>query len=300
MSLKLKAGYVGVVGLPNVGKSTLVNHLTKAKVAITSNKPQTTRKNVMGVLTQDQSQFIFVDSPGFIQAEEGLNSFLESEWRQVIEDVDVLVFVISLDSRKESFEKTLAMMDTVNQKKVALITKCDLGHPEREILVEAEMQKRNVSTFKSRRKGKSERLILDEAFLETLEELIPETEAFYYDEEVYTDQNLREISSEVILENIFRFLNQEIPYETGVLVRDFKEESRIYKIYADIVVSKERYKKIIVGKGGETIKKIGMQARKALEAEFGQKIFLDLRVKCRDGWNKKPQFLKELGYDSKR
>jgi len=293
---KLKAGYIGVVGLPNVGKSTLVNHLTRAKVCITSNKPQTTRKNIMGVMTKDKSQFVFVDSPGFIQAEAGLNSFLESEWRKVIDDVDTLIFVISMDSKKESFERTLEMIDTVSKNKIALLTKTDLNLPEREIIVEHALRDRGIPLFKSKRKGKSESLDITPGFLDALEESLPEVEAFYYDSEIYTTQSLRELSSEIVLENVFRFLNNELPYETGVQIIDFKEEPNIYKIYAEIIVSRERYKKIIVGKGGESIKRIGTLSRKSLESEFGMKVFLDLRVKCKEGWNKNNKNLKELGY----
>lgn len=297
---KLKAGYIGVVGLPNVGKSTLVNHLTRAKVCITSNKPQTTRKNIMGVMTKGNSQFVFVDSPGFIQAEAGLNSFLESEWRKVIDDVDTLIFVISMDSKKESFERTLEMIDTVPKNKIALLTKTDLNMPEREIIVEHALRDRNIPLFKSKRKGKSESLDITPGFLEALEMSLPEVEGFYYDSEIYTTQSLRELSSEIVLENVFRFLNNELPYETGVQVMDFKEEPNIYKIYAEIIVSRERYKKIIVGKGGESIKRIGTLSRKSLESEFGMKVFLDLRVKCKEGWNKNNKSLKELGYAENR
>ena len=292
----LRAGYIGVVGLPNVGKSTLVNHLTRAKVCITSNKPQTTRKNIMGVLTKENSQFVFVDSPGFIQAEAGLNSFLESEWRKVLEDVDTLVFVVSLDSKKESFERTLEMIDTTSKNKIVILTKTDLNFPEREFIIEQALRDRKVPFFKSRRKGKTEILDITPGFLETLENSLPQAEAFYYDSEIYTTQTLRELSSEIILENLFRCLNNELPYETGVQIVDFKEEPRIYKIYAEVVVSRERYKKIIIGRAGESIKRIGSLSRKSLETEFGKKVFLDLRVKCKEAWNKKNKSLKELGY----
>lgn len=297
---KLKSGYVGVVGLPNVGKSTFVNYVINAKVSITSNKPQTTRKNVMGVLTNENSQMIFIDSPGFIQSSEGLNSFLETEWRRVLDDVDVLVFLIGLDSKKESFEKTLEMIDTIKKNKMVLVTKTDLNLPEREFLIEEELRKRNLKYFKSRRKGKTDRLEISGDILAELNSYMPETNFFYYGKDMYTPQTMRDLSSEVILESIFRFLSDEIPYETCVQIRDFKENQSLFKIYADVVVSKDRYKKIIIGKGGETIKKIGMMSRKSLEMEFGQKIFLDLKVKCKEGWNKKSVFLKEMGYEQRK
>jgi GTP-binding protein Era len=295
-----KAGYVGVVGLPNVGKSTLVNHLTRAKVCITSNKPQTTRKNIMGVLTKENSQFIFVDSPGFIQAENGLNSFLESEWKKVIEDVDTLVFVFSVDSKKESFQRTLDLMDSIEKNKIAVITKTDLGFPEREMIIEGEMRSRGVKCFKAKRKGKTENLQVSEGLIDCLSEKLPVVDNFYYDSEIYTTQSLRDLSTEIILENVFRYLSDELPYETGVQIVDFKELPHIFKIYGEIIVSRERYKKIIVGHNGETIKRIGTLSRKSLESEFGTKVFLDLRVKCKEAWNKKPGALKELGYAEKR
>ena len=292
----MKAGYIGVVGLPNVGKSTLVNHLCGAKVGITSNKPQTTRKNVLGVKTTDDQQVVFVDSPGFIQAEKGLNSFLESQWRRVLEDVDGLVFVISLDSKKESVERTFTMIETTNKPYTLVITKTDLNEAERLFVLEEELKRREIKYFKSKRLGKTQNLSLSPKFLDDLSKMLPETNHFYYESDIYTTQTLRELSSEIILETVFRNLSNELPYETAVVVRDFKDENMLYKIYADILVSKERYKKIVVGRGGQTIKRIGMESRKTIEKEFSNKVFLDLNVKVKENWNKKPSHLREAGY----
>lgn len=297
---KVKAGYVGVVGLPNVGKSTLVNHICGAKVGITSNKPQTTRRNILGIKTTEEAQMIFVDSPGFIQSEKGLNSFLESEWKRVLEDVDGLVFVISLDSKKESVEKTFMLMDTARKPFVVVITKTDLNQSDYQMSLEEELKRREVTYYTSRRKGRSESLTITDKFLEKVLSFMPEADGFYYDKDLYTTQTMRELTSECVLENIFRVLEDELPYESGVMVRDFKEEPNIYKIYADVIVSKDRYKGIIVGKGGQTIKKIGMQTRIALEQEFQKKVFLELNVKVKPDWNKKSGGLKELGYYDKR
>ena len=293
----MKAGYIGIVGLPNVGKSTLVNYLCGAKVGITSNKPQTTRKNILGVKSTDTEQMIFIDSPGFIQAEKGLNSYLESQWRRVLEDVDALVFVFSLDSKKESLDRIFTMMDTITKPYVVVITKTDLNLAERQYLIEEELNKKGITHFTSKRLGKTQRLSLSSKFLETLSLFLPETGHFYFDSDIYTTQNLRELSSEIVLESVFRNLSDELPYETCVSIRDFKDEQgRIYKIYADIIVSKERYKKIIIGKGGKTIKLIGTEARMSLEREFSTKIFLDLNVKVKEDWNKKSVKLREVGY----
>ena len=292
----MKAGYIGVVGLPNVGKSTLVNYLCGAKVGITSNKPQTTRKNILGIKTSENQQVIFVDSPGFIQAEKGLNAFLESQWRRVLEDVDGLVFVISLDSRKESVERIFRMIETMNKPFLVVITKTDLRESERLFLLEEELKKRNINYFKSKRLGKTQNLSLSSKFLEMLSHMLPETDHFYYESDIYTTQNLRDLSSEIILETVFRNLSHELPYESCVMVRDFKDEKNLYKIYADIFVSKKRYKKIVVGRGGQTIKKIGMESRKTLEKELLAKIFLDLNVKVKESWNKKSSQLRDVGY----
>jgi len=292
----MKSGYVGVVGLPNVGKSTLVNYLCKAKVGITSNKPQTTRKNVLGIRTKDDEQIVFVDSPGFIQAEKGLNAFLESQWRRVLEDVDSLVYVVSLDSKKESVERIFTMIETVNKPSKVVVTKTDISNPERLFILEEELKKRNIEYYKSKRLGKTQNLSLSPKFMESLSKDLPETDNFYYDTDIYTTQTLRDLSSEIILETVFRNLNAELPYESCVVVRDFQDENTLYKIYADIYVSKERYKKIVVGRGGQTIKRIGMESRITLEKEFQTKIFLDLNVKVKEDWNKKKNQLREAGY----
>ncbi len=291
-----KAGYVGIVGLPNAGKSTLLNHLIGAKVSITSNKPQTTRKNILGILTEGNSQCVFVDAPGFIQSPEGLNSYLENQWKGAIEDVDLLVFVINLDAKREGFDKVMDLVDSISKDKIALITKTDLNYDEREIIVERELSERGVEYFKSKRKGKSEELQISEGFKERILNSLPESKGFYYEDELYTPQTLRELSSEIILENVFRFLNAEVPYETGVQVRGFEEKPGRYVIHADVCVSKDRYKKIVIGKNGETIKRIGTESRKSMEREFGSKIFLDLKVKEKEAWNKKKGGLKEFGY----
>ena len=292
----MKAGYIGVVGLPNVGKSTLTNFLCGAKVGITSNKPQTTRKNILGVKTKDDEQVVFIDTPGFIQAEKGLNAFLESQWRRVLEDVDGLVFVLSLDSRKESVERTFTMIETTNKPFVVVITKTDMNESERLYILEEELKKRDVKYYKSKRLGKTQNLSLSPKFSDALSAMLPETDHFYYDSDIYTTQTLRDLSSEIILETVFRNLSNELPYESCVMVRDFKDENTLYKIYADILVSKERYKKIVVGRGGQTIKRIGTESRKTLEKEFSTKIFLDLNVKVKENWNKKPSQLREAGY----
>ncbi len=297
---KKKAGYVGVVGLPNVGKSTLVNHFIKAKVCITSNKPQTTRKNILGILTRNESQFIFVDSPGFIQTKSGLNSFLESEWKKVIKDIQTLIFVFAVDSKKESFQRTLDMLDSIGNKKVAIITKVDLGFYERELIIQRELEKRGIRFFKASRKGKSESLQITDGCLDYLESNLLEVKEFYYDKKLYTTQTLRELSAEIVLENIFRHLSDELPYEISVQPIKFEELPTIYKIYVQILISKERYKKIIIGKNGNTIKRIGTLSRKSLELEFGMKVFLDLRVKFKKDWNKNIRSLKELGYGQKQ
>lgn len=291
-----RAGYVGVVGLPNVGKSTWVNYAVGAKIGITSNRPQTTRKNVMGILTEDDTQIVFIDSPGFIQSEKGLNSFLESQWKQVIEEVDVLIFVFSLDSREESLKRCLKVMDSVNTPKFAVISKTDLNQKDKELRLEEAFHRRNIIFAKSRRKGRSEKLECTRDLIKDLFPLMPEQEQFFYDPEVYTTQTLRDLSGEIILENVFRFLSKEIPYETSIAVRSFKEKPSTYVIHADVCVSKERYKKIIVGRGGETIRRIGIEARRSMEREFGRKIFLDLNVKEKKEWNKNDRGLMEFGY----
>lgn len=298
--MSLKCGYVAVVGLPNAGKSTLVNTLVGERVSIVSSKPQTTRQKITGVFTDKNSQIIFLDAPGFIQSESGLNKFIQTEWESSIEEADVILGVLNIDADSEShIERVIENLKSVTKPKFAFINKVDLKKDiQRLFMIEEKLRQADIPyLFGSASKMKDD---LKDNLLDQIRTMLPEQEYFLCDTEAYTLQTVREMSAEIIREKCFLSLAQEIPYQLAVHIRQFEEDPKCVKIYADIWVSKERYKKMVVGHQGAKIVRIGTLARKDIEALIGQKVFLDLNVKVKDNWNKNLNTMKEVGYDIRK
>lgn len=297
---QLKCGYVAVVGLPNAGKSTLVNALVGERVSIVSSKPQTTRHKVTGIYNDDKSQIVFLDAPGFIEAESGLNKFIQTEWESSIDEADILLAVLNIDAEtEESMDRVIGNMVKANKPAFAFINKVDLQEKARRLfMLEEKLRQANIPyLFGSANKVKED---LRELLLKSIKELLPTQDYFLCDTEIYTLQTEKEMVSEIIREKCFLTLAQEIPYQLAVDVRVFEEDKKCPKIYADIWVAKERYKKMVVGQQGAKIVRIGSEARKDIEKLLGQKVFLDLNVKVKENWNKNFQIMKELGYDVRR
>jgi len=252
MKKNFKAGFLGLIGQPNAGKSSLLNFLVKEKVSIVTSKPQTTRRRIMGVWTADEGQIVFVDAPGLVKSTSGLNNFLEREAHDVIRSSDAVIAVLSLD--EATAERNEEILDLVAKSKkpwIGIVTKTDLKDMEHPL----------------------------------------------YDSEMYTTENVRDLAEEIIREKCFESLNYEVPYQIAVQIRKFDEEAQpCPKIYADIMVSKDSHKPIVIGKGAENIKKIGQLSRKEIEALMGEKIFLDLKVTVKENWFENKQTLKELKY----
>lgn len=299
--MSLKCGYVAVVGLPNAGKSTLVNALVGERVSIVSSKPQTTRQRVTGVYTDEKAQIIFYDAPGFIQAEAGLNKFIQSEWETSIEEADVVLGVLNIDADSEAhIDRVIENLKTItNIPKMAFINKVDLKKDVRRLfMLEEKLRQAGIEyLFGSASKLKED---LRQTLLKQLIQNLPDQDYFLCDTEVYTLQTLREMTSEIIREKCFLTLAQEIPYQLAVHVRLFEESPQCVRIFAEIWVTKERYKKMVVGAQGSKIVRIGTLARKDIEALVGQKVFLDLNVKVKENWNKNLKTMKELGYDIRK
>lgn len=297
-----KAGFLGLIGQPNAGKSTLMNYLVDEKVSIVSSKPQTTRRRILGIWSTDQGQIIFVDAPGIIKAEKGLNNFLAKEADEVISDSDALLAIVSVDEQKpEDAEKILDLVSKSGKPWIGIVTKADIAEKAHRVLILKKMieekgGKAMSISVKEAEKDHEER----EAMLIEFLELLPESPAPLYDIELFTNENVREMVSEVIREKCFESLHQEIPYSLAVRIIKFDENaSPIPKIHAEIMVSKESHKAIVIGKEAKVIKQIGMDARKEIEKLMGEKVFLDLQVISKPEWFENKRMMKELGYATK-
>jgi len=292
-----KAGFLGLIGQPNAGKSSLLNFLVKEKVSIVTSKPQTTRRRIIGVWTADEGQIVFVDAPGVVKSTSGLNSFLEKEARDVIKDSDALLAVLSID--EDTAERNKEILDMVTESKkpwMGIITKVDLKDFEHRVLIlKALIEERGgkALTVSNKKDGQEDR----EALLLEMLQILPDSQAPLYDEDMFTTENVRDLAEEIIREKCFEALSHEVPYQMAIQIRKFDEEAKpCPKIYVDVIVNKESHKPMVIGKGAETIKKIGQNSRKEIEALMGEKIYLDLNVTVKENWFENKQMLKELKY----
>lgn len=296
----MKAGFVGLIGMPNAGKSTLMNFLIDEKVSIVTPRPQTTRRRVHGIWNTEGSQIIFVDAPGLVSSRPGLFEFLAQEVQEVISESDALVAVLSLDQKsKEEIEQILELVKKSNKPWLAVITKTDLDDKAHRAVILQDMVTalggKSLSISLTRKDGfiAQDRLSL----LEGITSLLPESEAPLYDPELYTTETMRDLICEIVREKCFLNLKDEVPYTIAIRTIEFKEEALpVPRITLEILVSKENHKGIVIGKGGSLLKKIGQEARKEIEKLMGKKIFLGLNVSAREGWSDNKRIMKELGY----
>lgn len=293
---KFRSGYVALIGLPNVGKSTLLNQLLGYKVAITTPKPQTTRFQIRGVLTGEDFQIIFVDTPGLHDAKDFFNKLMVEHALKAIEEVDSIVFIVDASRRNpQAEEKIIEILRRAQKPTVLALNKIDLVK-KGELLPMIDFFSR-LFPFKA---------IVPISALERdgLEELLKEIVAtlpqgpMYYDPETITDQPERVLAAEIIREKIFMLTRQEVPYATAVVVEEFYEdpEKDLIYIQATIYVEKDSQKGILIGRGGQMLKKIGTLAREELEFLFGKRVHLELWVKVLKGWRKEERLLRRVGF----
>jgi GTP-binding protein Era len=296
-----RSGFVGLIGQPNAGKSTLMNILVKEKVSIVTAKPQTTRRRILGIVSKDEGQAVFVDAPGVLKASKGLNAFLSQEAQDVIEQSDMLMAVLSLDTEsKEKAEEIIEMVGASGKPWFAVVTKMDLNdflrrlQPLRDLCVK---HKNCIGVVEASSQWGKEKESLREEILRLVFSKLPESPQPLYDIELFTPHTVKDLVTEIIREQCFEVLHHEIPYQTAVRIQKFDEsDPKMPKIYAEILVSKDSHKPILIGKGGATIKEIGTLARKEIEKMMDQKVFLSLEVSVRDNWFENKNLMKELGY----
>ncbi|NOR05599.1 MAG: GTPase Era [Deltaproteobacteria bacterium] len=290
-----RSGFVAIVGAPNVGKSTLLNQLLGEKVAITTPKPQTTRRQVKGILTGDKFQIVFVDTPGIHESKKPLNKILVRWATQALADVDAVVFVVDVTRRRRGQEfAILDLLRKVGQPVVLVLNKID--RVAKETLLPMIDELKDAYPFEaivpiSAKYESGAYYVLDEIL-----RLLSEGPQ-YFNGAIITDQSRDDLVAEFIREKIFLLAEQEIPYSTAVNVEKIEDnqEQQITKISATIFVEKPSQKGIIIGKDGRFIKKIGILAREELESLWGKKVYMDLRVRVLKDWSRDDRALRRLG-----
>ncbi|MEO6824410.1 MAG: GTPase Era [Nitrosospira sp.] len=294
-----RCGYVAIVGRPNVGKSTLLNSLVGQKVSITSKKSQTTRHRINGILTDAQSQFIFVDTPGFqTQHTNRLNSAMNRAVTQSMRDVDIVIWVIEalrFDDRDKLVAKLLPVNDKQGKPIILVINKIDRLSDKSQLLPFLEKMAKEYP-FTAIVPVSAEQGTQIPDLINTIRQYLPPNSPVFGEDEV-TDRSERFIAAELIREKLFRLLGEEIPYSTSVVIDQFTTEGELRKIHASIIVDKTNQKGIVIGKEGEKLKVIGTQARKDMEKSFGGKVYLEVWVKVKSGWADDARILKNLGYE---
>ena len=290
-----KCGTVVIIGRPNVGKSTLLNHLVGQKVSITSNKAQTTRHRITGILTDDAAQFLFLDTPGFQKTHDNaLNRVLNRTVSQAVSDADVALFMVEalrFSEADETVLKQLSGFKTI----LLLVSKCDKVKEKSKLMgFLQEMQaKANFAAIipVSVKQKKS----LDE-LKKVIRQYLPEAPAVFAPDD-FTDRSERFMATEFIREKVFRQLGDELPYATNVVIDKYEEIGTLHRIFASIIVEKASQKAILIGDKGERLKRIGTDARKDMEATFGGKVYLELFVRVKKGWADDDALVRQYGYE---
>jgi GTP-binding protein Era len=292
---EIRSGYIAIVGRPNVGKSTLLNRLVGEKISIVSRKAQTTRHRITGIVTQPDAQFVFVDTPGFqTKHSNALNRAMNRGVTQTLGDVDVVLFVIEA-GRYDAKDKAVVRLLPKDRPVILVVNKTD-QLKSREVLLPflAEVAADHdyaaiipVSAAKGRQTGD----ILAEA-----RKHLP-NDGLMFPEDELTDKSERFLAAEYIREKLFRLLGDELPYAVTVEIEKFEVEGEVRRIYAAIVVDRDSHKAIVIGKGGESLKRIASEARHDMERLFDGKVYLEVWVKVKSGWADDERLLKSLGYE---
>ena len=292
---KIRSGYIAIVGRPNVGKSTLLNHLVGEKISIVSRKAQTTRHRITGIVTSGDAQYVFVDTPGFqTRFVNALNRTMNRGVTQTLNDVDLVFFVIEA-GRYDAKDQAVVRLLPKDRPVILVINKTDQLKDRTALLpfiaqVSAEHDYAAVVPI-SATKGRQ----TDELLAEARKHL--PNEGLMFPEDDLTDKSERFLAAEYILEKVFRLIGDELPYATTVEIEKFEIEGNLRRIFAAIVVDRDSHKAIVIGKGGEALKRIASEARQDMERLFDGKVYLEVWVKVKSGWNDDERLLKSLGYE---
>ncbi len=298
----MKSGFIGIIGKPNVGKSSLMNRLIGEKISIVTPKPQTTRDAVRGILTTDEYQMIFVDTPGILTPKTELGKYMSKETDYGSKDVDVLVIVIDgsrrfTDSDYAFIERKLALKIPT----FVVVNKTDEAKYERIYPI---LSKLSPLMTEADGRGAVSEIVptscVDGTNIDKLRDLLASRltdDIMYYPDGDLTDRSLRFVTGEIVREKSLLLLQDEIPHGIGIVVNKFEEKKETVYVEADIVCEKDGHKQIIIGEGGKMIKRIGESSRRGIEERMGKRVFLQLFVKVRPDWRNKHNYLSDLGYN---
>ena len=290
----MKSGFVSIIGRPNSGKSTLLNHLVGEKISIVTNKPQTTRHIVRGILTRPDGQIVFLDTPGIHKPIYRMNERMMKAARDAMSGVDLVLLIVDASAEfGRGDEFTLELLKPVAKKKLLLLNKIDRIEKKKllplmdryskseafdEIIPISALTGENVTTL-----------------LDHVVKYLPEGPMFYPADQI-SDQQERAIAADMIREKLIILTEEEMPYSTAVVIDRFEEDEKLYRIFASIFVERDSQKAIVIGKAGQKLKEIGTEARKELETFFGRKVFLELHVKVKKNWRDDEETLRRLGF----
>lgn len=290
-----KCGFVAVIGKPNSGKSSLVNALVGEKVSIVSPKPQTTRNNILGIHNGVRSQIVFVDTPGILRPQSGLDEFMQKSIKASTSDVDVLLLVCDITKGITNFERNLIDRHFGKIPLVVVLSKIDLVSEEKVFQALSEFSpyadKCDVVPLSSLKHRNLNTLI------EVIEKRLPESEQKIFENDEYTDKPLNFLIAEIIREKALHFLNEEIPHGIAVIIQSFENDDSLITISADIICEKASHKPIILGKKGEMLRSIGHNARLTIQKILQKKVMLNFFVKVKPNWKNNLEILGSLGYN---
>ena len=290
-----RTGVIAVIGRPNVGKSTLVNALVGAKVSIVSNKPQTTRHRILGVRTEADAQFIFADTPGFqTQYKSALNTAMNRSVTQALTEVDVVLWLVEARKFVPADQRILPLLPR-DKPVILVVNKIDMVADKTTLFpylqtLSQQYKFAEIVPLSAEKARDAERLPA------ILKPYLPEGEPWFAEDDI-TDRSSRFLAAELVREKVFRLTGDEIPYAVAVTIEEFSEEPALFRIGAVVWVDRDAHKPILLGRGGEHIKRIATEARQDMEKLFDRKVFLTLWVKVKGGWADDTRLIKQFGYE---
>lgn len=291
----MKSGFVGLIGRPNVGKSTLMNNIIGTKIAIISNKPQTTRNIIQGIYNDDESQIVFVDTPGIHKPNHKLGQYLNKQAYYSIDDVDIIMMLVDASAELGAGDKyVIDKLKEVKKPVILILNKID-KIPREKILIKISQYKDLYDFSEIIPISALDSINIDDV-IKTCKKYLPESVKFF-DDDTITNKSTKFLISEMIREKIFLLTEEEVPHSTSCYIEKIEKSKGSYNIIATIVVDRDSLKRIIIGKQGSMIKKIGTMARYDIEKLLNKKVYLDLHVRTIEKWRDKEKYLSEFGYN---